>query len=68
MDKPTFIATLTAIFSDISGKTPAVKAGEIADAVEAFVSSYKVQIGIPVSTTGSPTAQTGATTGQGTLV
>jgi len=68
MDKPTFVTTLTTIFSDLSGKSHAVKATEIADAIEAFISSYKVQIGIPVSTTGTAVAQSGATTAQGNLV
>nr|DAP15245.1 MAG TPA: hypothetical protein [Caudoviricetes sp.] len=43
-------------------------ANAIADGVDAWIktATVTVQPGIPVSTSGSPTAQTGATTGQGT--
>ena len=43
-------------------------ANAIADGVDAWIktATVTVQAGIPVSTSGSPTAQTGATTGQGT--
>ncbi len=63
---------LTTIFSaGGDGITPASRAGEIAGAVraelEAWMATVTVNAGIPVSTTGSPTAQTGATTAPGTL-
>lgn len=43
-------------------------ANAIADGVDAWIktATVTVQSGIPVSTSGSATAQTGATTGQGT--
>lgn len=43
-------------------------ANAIADGVDAWIktATVTVQAGIPVSTSGSPTAQTGVTTGQGT--
>ena len=43
-------------------------ADAIANAVDAYVKSATVTVnaGIPVTTAGSPTAQTGATTGPGT--
>lgn len=43
-------------------------ANAIADGVDAWIktATVTVQAGIPVSTSGSPTAQTGATTGPGT--
>lgn len=43
-------------------------ANAIADGIDAWIktATVTVQAGIPVSTSGSPTAQTGVTTGQGT--
>lgn len=43
-------------------------ANGLADAIDAFVKTGKVQAGIPVSTAGSATAQTGATTGPGKIL
>lgn len=43
-------------------------ANGLADAIDAFVKTGEVQAGIPVSTTGSATAQTGATTGPGKIL
>ena len=40
----------------------------LADAIDAFVKTGEVPAGIPVSTTGSPTAQTGATTSPGKII
>lgn len=42
-------------------------AGKFADAIDTFVKSGTVAAGIPVSTTGTAAAQTGATTGPGTI-
>ncbi|MDR2652135.1 MAG: hypothetical protein LBC68_07455 [Prevotellaceae bacterium] len=42
-------------------------ASKLAEAIDAFIKSAQVNPGIPVSTTGSSTAQTGVTTGTGTL-
>lgn len=43
-------------------------ANGFADAIDAFVKTGEVQAGIPVSTAGSATAQTGATTGPGKIL
>ena len=43
-------------------------ANGLADAIDAFVKTGEVQGGIPVSTAGSATAQTGATTGPGKIL
>lgn len=43
-------------------------AGDLADAIDAFVKTGEVPAGIPVSTAGSATAQTGATTANGTII
>lgn len=40
----------------------------LADAIDAFVKTGEVQAGIPVSTTGTAAAQTGATTGTGKIL
>lgn len=43
-------------------------ANGLANAIDAFVKTGEVQAGIPVSTAGSATAQTGATTGPGKIL
>lgn len=43
-------------------------ANGLADAIDAFVKTGEVQAGIPVSTAGSATVQTGATTGPGKIL
>lgn len=43
-------------------------ANGLADAIDAFVKTGEVQPGIPVSTTGTAAAQTGATTGPGKIL
>lgn len=43
-------------------------ANGLADAIDAFVKTGEVQAGIPVSTTGTAEAQTGATTGSGKIL
>lgn len=43
-------------------------ANGLADAIDAFVKTGEVQPGIPVSTTGTAAAQTGATTGSGKIL
>lgn len=42
-------------------------ANELANAIDTYIKTAQVNPGIPVSTTGTPTAQTGATTGPGSL-
>ena len=43
-------------------------ANGLADAIDAFVKTGEVKAGIPVSTTGTAAAQTGATTGPGKIL
>lgn len=43
-------------------------AQKFADIIDSYIKTAQVAPGIPVSTAGSPTAQTGATTGPGTLM
>lgn len=43
-------------------------ANGLADAIDAFVKTGEVQPGIPVSTTGTAAAQTGATTSTGKIL
>ena len=43
-------------------------ANGLADAIDAFVKTGEVQPGITVSTTGTASAQTGATTGPGKIL
>lgn len=43
-------------------------ANSLADAIDVFVKTGDVQIGIPVATSGSATNQTGATTGIGKIL
>lgn len=43
-------------------------ANGLADAIDSFVKTGEVQAGIPVSTTGSATSQTGATTAPGKII
>lgn len=43
-------------------------ANGLADAIDSFVKTGEVQAGIPVSTTGSATAQTGATIAPGKII
>lgn len=42
-------------------------ANDLANAIDAYIKTAQVNPGIPVATAGSSTAQTGATTGPGTL-
>lgn len=43
-------------------------AQEFANIIDGYIKTAQVAPGIPVATAGSPTAQTGATTGPGTLI
>lgn len=43
-------------------------ANRLASAIDTFVKTGEVQAGIPVSTTGSATAQSGVTTGVGKIL
>ena len=54
--------------SDVKDRLASDLASAIADGVDAWIKTgtVTVQPGIPVATAGSPTAQTGTTTGPGT--
>ena len=64
--KDTLKAQLEAIFA--KENTPAEAADQLATAIDSYIKTATITIvpGIPVATAGSPTAQTGATTGPGT--
>jgi len=77
LDKTQLKTTLESILNGVSPEAIGIKdpaelrkkvASELADAFDAFVKSGKVTVdsGITLSTTGTATAQTGKTTGQGT--
>lgn len=51
LDKATLTTTLTSIFSDVSAKTPAEKAAEVADAIDLYVKTGSI-VGV---TTGGAT-------------
>lgn len=69
---PTVLAgQLTQFFSKMRNTTEAndaAMANELATIITDYIKTAQVQPGIPVSTTGSPTAQTGATTGPGSII
>ncbi|MFP3041898.1 hypothetical protein LQZ19_08755 [Treponema primitia] len=62
-------AALLAIFNAAKANpmSKAEYANQLAAAIDAQIKTAQVNAGIPVSTAGSATAQTGATTGPGTL-
>lgn len=64
-------ASLLQVFTKWRNETDANDARlaqDLAAAIHSYVSAAQVAPGIPVSTAGSPTAQTGATTGIGTII
>lgn len=68
--KETLSAQLFTLFTQMRNETEIDDkkfADGLADAIDAYIKTAQVNPGIPVSTTGSPTAQTGTTTGPGTL-
>ena len=69
---PTVLAgQLTQFFNKMRNTTEVddtTMANELATIITDYIKTAQVQPGIPVSTTGSPTAQTGATTGSGTII
>ena len=69
LNKAALTASLTAIFSDLTGKTPAVKAGEVADAIDAFVRTGSVSTVVTVASVSGVTVGAGVSgpgTGTGT--
>lgn len=72
LDKAGLEATLTTIFEDLSGKSAATKAGEIADAIDVYVKTATVSTNVNVVsvsgvTVGAGVSGPGAGTGTGTL-
>ena len=68
--KETLSAQLLALFTQMRQETEIDDkkfADGLADAIDTYIKTAQVNPGIPVSTAGGPTAQTGATTGPGTL-
>lgn len=63
LNKAGLAAALTVVFSDLSGKTPAQKATEVADAIDAYVRTGTVTTVLAVA---SATALTPASPGTGT--
>lgn len=62
---------LTQFFNKMRNATEvddAAMANELAIIITDYIKTAQVQPGIPVSTAGSPTAQTGATTGPGSII
>lgn len=69
--KATLQAQLLKIFTEMRNETEnadAKLAEKLASAIDTYIRSAQVAPGIPVATAGSPTAQTGATTGPGSLM
>lgn len=69
---PTVLAgQLTQFFSKMRNATEVddmAMANELATIITDYIKTAQVSPGIPVSTTGTPVAQTGATTGPGTII
>ena len=68
--KETLSAQLLALFTQMRQETEVDDkkfADGLADAIDTYIKTAQVNPGIPVATAGGPTAQTGATTGPGTL-
>lgn len=69
--KATLQAQLLQVFTEMRNEKEIsdVKLAEkLASAIDTYIRSAQVAPGIPVATAGSPTAQTGATTGPGSLM
>lgn len=71
LDKATLTKDIVSIMTQMRKETEINDekfASALADAIDRFVKTGEVQAGIPVSTTGSATAQQGATTGVGKIL
>ena len=76
LNKATLATQLKTIFDGVSPEATGITdpaalrekmANDMADAIDAFVRTGTVAAGIAVSTTGTAAAQTGSTTGIGTI-
>lgn len=71
LDKSGLAQAILSLLTDMRKETEindSKFANRLADAIDTFVKTGKVQPGIAVTTTGSATAQTGQTTGIGTIM
>ena len=69
--KATLQAQLLHVFTEMRNEkeiSDAKLAEKLASAIDTYIRSAQVAPGIPVATAGSPTAQTGTTTGPGSLM
>lgn len=67
LDKATLTSSLTTIFEDLSGKSAADVAQQMADAIDAYVKTGTVPAGIPIAGISPAGAVTGATSGPGSI-
>lgn len=72
LNKDQLITDLTSVFSNLEGKTAAVKAGEIADAIDKYIKTATVTTTVSVAsvsavTPGAGVSGPGTGTGTGTL-
>ena len=68
LNKENLQTSLQTIFDDLSDKSAADVAQQMADAIDAYVKTGTVQAGIPITGT-SPTGPiTGATSGTGSII
>jgi hypothetical protein len=67
LDKTTLTNTLETIFEDLSGKTAAQKASEIADAIDVFVKSGAVNTTVTGTAPGPTFPSTVSGTGTGSV-
>jgi predicted NBD/HSP70 family sugar kinase len=71
LNTPGLAAAIKGILTDMESRSVDSKdefANRLAAAISDFVKTGTVVAGIPVSTTGSASAQTGATTAPGTII
>lgn len=67
LDKATLTSALKTIFEDLSDKSAADVAQQMADAIDAYVKTGTVPAGIPIAGTSPAGAVTGATSGPGSI-
>lgn len=67
LNKTALAQSILKLMTDARKETE-IDDSKFANAIDAFVKTGEVQAGIPVSTTGTAAAQTGATTGPGKIL
>jgi hypothetical protein len=68
LNKATLQTSLQAIFEDLSDKSAADVAQQMADAIDAYVKTGTVPAGIPITGTSPTGPVTGTTSGPGSIV